>query len=314
MPTITQLEYILAVHRTKHFGRAAKECHVSQPSMSAQIQKVEDELDLVIFDRSKKPILTTSVGQKFIDQAKIILKEHKKILDIKKNEKDISGHFHLAVIPTLAAYTIPLFIQSFSKKYPQVNLKISEYKTEDIISALYDDSIDAGLLVTPLQDNKIIERSLFFEPFYLFVSDQHPLYKKKAIKDSELDTETIWLLEEGHCFRDQVLKVCSQRKNKKILDNITFSSGNLETLINLVRNSQGYTLLPDLATQHLSPKERKNNLKSFKNPIPTREVSIVHSRSFLKENIISALEAEIILQLPQHLKSFKKNKISVIDI
>lgn len=314
MPTITQLEYILAVHRTKHFGRAAKECFVSQPSMSAQIQKVEDEIGIIIFDRSKKPILTTDVGEKFVEQAKIILREHKKIFDISKDEEEISGNFHLAVIPTLAAYVIPLFIQSFSKKYPKVDLKISEFKTEDIISSLYDDQIDGGLLVTPLYDEKIMEKVIFYEPFYVFTSKNHPFYQRKSIKDNELDVENIWLLEEGHCFRDQVLRICSLREKKKKLDNVTFNSGNLETLINLVRNENGYTLLPDLATKYLTNYEKKSQLKNFKKPIPTREVSIVYSRSFLKEPIIKALHQEIQINLPEHLKSLKKKSFEVVDI
>lgn len=200
MPTLTQLEYTIAVHKHKHFARAAHECHVSQPSLSAQIQKVEEEMDLIIFDRSKKPILTTERGEKFIEQAKVVLREHKKLFHITSHNGELTGHFHLGVIPTLSAYIIPLFIESFSKKHPKVQLTVSEYKTEDIVKMLYDDELDGGLLVTPLHDDKIIERSLFFEPFYVFASDHHELAGRKFVRDDELDGNSVWLLNEGTAF------------------------------------------------------------------------------------------------------------------
>lgn len=314
MATITQLQYILAVHKLKHFGRAALQCNVSQPSLSAQIQKVEDELDLIIFDRSKKPIMETDLGKQFIAQAKVIVEEHKKLLSLKSDGDEVSGSFHLGVIPTLSAYVIPLFVESFSEKYPKVELTISEYKTQDIVSMLTDDELDGGLLVTPLYDDKMIERSLFFEPFYAFLSDDHPLIGRKIIEESELESSNVWLLDEGHCFRDQVIKVCSSEKESKVLPNIKFQSGNFETLMNLIRRSKGYTLIPYLATETLSDKERSRRLKKFKPPVPTREISLVHSRSFLKENILQALQDEILNSAPKNLKSLKRAQVEVIDI
>ena len=314
MPTLTQFEYLLAVDETKSFSRAAKKRNVSQPSLSAQVQKVEEELDIIIFDRSKKPIITTKKGQLVIDQAKNTIREYKKIFDIKNDSGKIKGEFHLAVIPSLAPYVVPLFIKNFSKNYPDVKLYINEYKTDDIIEALYDDAIDAGLLVTPLNDDKIIERSLFFERFFLYTSKNHKLSEKKIITDMDLDASSVWLLEEGHCFRDQVIKVCSVDRRKNVLDNIKFASGSLETLINLIRQGDGYTLLPELATLCLPEQEKKDNLRKFKQPIPTREVSLVHSRSFLKQDIIEALQKEIIGNLPKGIKSLKREQISVIDI
>ncbi len=314
MPTLTQLEYILAVHKLKHFARAAEECHVSQPSLSAQIQKVEEELDLIIFDRSKKPIMTTEQGEKFIEQARIVLREYKKIFSIAGVQGELKGDFHLGVIPTLSAYIIPLFIEAFSQKNPLVKLKISEYKTEDILEKLYNDELDGGLLVTPLNNDRIIERSLFFEPFYIFASSKHELFQRKYVKDDELDGSSVWLLNEGHCFRDQVVKVCSLKNKNSVLKNVLFESGNLETLKNLIRQGQGYTLLPYLATLNLSDEEKNNNLVRFAKPVPTREVSLVHSRSFLKEKIIDALVSEILESLPKELKSLKKGTFEVIDI
>lgn len=182
MPTITQLEYLLAVDNEKHFGRAAMDCHVSQPSLSTQIQKLEEELNVIIFDRSKKPIIATEVGLAIIEQARVVIHEHKKIHAIaNQGSKEPRGKFDLAVIPTLAPYLIPLFVGEFSKNNPKVNLKINEYKTEDIVKLLINDEIDAGLLVTPLEDERIIERHLFYEPFHIYVSEDHYLSKKKIL-------------------------------------------------------------------------------------------------------------------------------------
>ena len=316
MPSITQLEYLLAVDRNRHFGKAAKECNVSQPSLSIQLQKVEEELDIIIFDRSKKPILPTERGIDVINQAKVVIREHERLKHIAKKENStLKGNFRLAVIPTLSPYVIPYFIKSFSSKYPEVNLEINEYQTHEIIKLLENDQIDAGLLVTPLKEESIIERSLFFEPFHLYVSKDHPLYKRKKISDSDLDGNDVWLLDEGHCFRDQVIKVCSLKKDKNSrIQNVSFKSGNLETLKNIIRQGSGYTLLPHMATTNLSKSEKDNMVKKFSKPVPTREVSLVHSRLFLKEDIIDALEKEIIENIPKELTSLKSKDFQIIDI
>jgi len=314
MPSLTQLEYILSLSRTKHFGRAAQECHVSQPSLSAQIQKAEDELGIVIFDRSKQPIMITEKGQRVIEQSRHLLREYAKLLEIRNDKNIVAGDFRLGIIPTLSSYVLPLFVESFSKKYPEVNLSISEYKTEELVRALHDDSLDAALIVTPLYDERLHEHSLFYEPFYLFVSNEHELAKKKYVNEADLDASTVWLLDEGHCFRDQVLKICLSKKKPSLLHNVHFASGNLETLINLVRRGRGYTLLPHLATFNLSKTEKEKNLKQFHKPVPTREVSLVTSRSLIKKEIVDALSQEIINNLPVELKSIKKNQIDVIDI
>lgn len=316
MPSIQQLEYLVAVDREKHFGRAAEDCHVSQPSLSTQIQKLEDELGIIIFDRSKKPIMATEVGKEVIEQAKLILKEHKKLDYIAGlGSGKPKGEFELAVIPTLAPYLIPVFLGHFAEKYPEVYLKINEYKTEDIIKKLINDEIDAALLVTPLEDSQIIERHLFFEPFYAYLSEDHPLFKRKILTEYDLEEHKMWLLEEGHCFREQVLKVCSMdKKDGGVFPNIEFASGNLETLKNLVKKNTGYTLLPELAINDMTADEVNKHIKKFKKPAPTREVSIVHSRSFLKESIITAIEHSILETLPKKIKSLKRQDLEVVDI
>ncbi len=315
MASLTQLEYLIAVDKEKHFGRAAKLCGVSQPSLSTQIQKLEEELGIIVFDRTRKPILVTELGAKVVSQARTILKEHRRLLDIPHQTADeLSGSFELAVIPTLSPYLLPHFLSDFALKYPKVKVRVNEYKTDDIIRKLENDELDAAILVTPLGNDQIIERHLFFEPFYGYLGAGHPLAKKKTLGEGDLLGDDLWLLEEGHCFRDQVLKVCSLERKNSILGNIEFSSGSLETLKNLVRSSQGYTLLPELAVLNLSDQERSNYVKRFQKPIPTREVSIAHSRVFLKEGIIDALEQTILKNLPKKIKSLKKKDIEVVGL
>lgn len=312
--TITQLEYVLAVDKFRHFGKAAKACNVTQPTLSMQLQKAEEELGVVLFDRSKNPILPTEEGERIIHQARSVLREYKKIFSIIDASKDeVRGEFRLGVIPTLTPYVVPLFAGAFVKKYPQVNLTIEEFKTEEIIELLGKDEIDAGLLATPLVGEHFIERVLFHEPFSVFASKNHPLLKKSKLKDSDLNSSDVWLLNEGHCFRQQVLNLCSISKEKGHHDNLTFESGNLETLKNMVTNSSGYTLLPQLAVLNLSNEDKKH-VREFQSPVPTREISLVHNRIFLKEKIITALEEAIVENLPDSLKSLKKKNIEVISI
>jgi len=313
--TITQLEYVLAVNKFRHFGKAAKFCNVTQPTLSMQLQKLEDELGAIIFDRSKNPILPTMEGERIIQQAQVVVKEHKRIFDIVDSAGDeIAGEFKLGVIPTIAPYLVPLFAKSFSHKYPEVKLTIEELTTEEILRSLDTDDLDAGLLVTPLHENSLIERSLFYEPFYIYASSDHSLSKKKKIKEEDLTLDGLWLLKDGHCFRSQVLNICKTRSSANIgIPNLNFESGNFETLKKMVISCSGYTLLPHLDVQSFSKSEREL-VKEFKTPVPTREVSLVHGRSFLKEKIIEALQSEILEVIPEELTSFKKTKHSVIEI
>lgn len=314
MPTLTQLEYIMALHRYRHFGRAAKSCNVSQPSLSLQIQKAEETLNSVIFDRSTKPIQTTSDGQIIIDKIKVILDEHHKLLNLNLNEDKLKGKFNLSVIPTLSAYIVPRFIKGFASLYPNVQLVISENKTSDILKLIHANEIDAGLLVTPVKDEALHEEVLFYEPFYAFASNGHPITQKKIISSKDLDGETLWLLEEGHCFRDQVIELCKLKNKNQVLRNVTFQSGNLETLKNMIRQNTGYTLLPHLATLDLTKNEFEKNIKVFKRPVPTREVSLITKKSLTQSKISSAIAEVIIKNMPTELKTQRSQNIEVINI
>lgn len=312
--TLTQLEYVLAVYKHKHFGKAAESCFVTQPTLSMQLQKLEEELGIIIFDRSKSPITPTPEGLPVIEQAQVVIYEQKKLINIiNENKGELRGDFKLAVIPTLSPFIIPLFAQSFVEKYPSVNLQIIEQKTDDIIALIKDDEIDAALVVTPLHEKSIVEKILYYEPFYLFTSKKSELFKKKVVQESDLDINEVWLLDKGHCFRDQVLNICTQKKDRTLKNPINFESGNFETLKNMVLKSSGYTLLPYMAVEELSS-EHKKLVRPFENPIPLREVSLIHSKNCLKEKIINALEEEILSFVPEELIDFAEGQGQVIEI
>ncbi|MGE0171298.1 MAG: hydrogen peroxide-inducible genes activator [Oligoflexales bacterium] len=316
MTTITQLEYIVAVERLRHFGKAAKACHVSQPTLSMQIQKMEEDLGVVIFDRDKKPVLPTEKGAVIIEQSKAVLREYSKLLEIGKTEAGVvRGTFRLGVIPTLAPYLLPLFVQKFSLALPRVDLIIDEMKTEDIIKSLRDDQIDGGLLVTPLHEKGLKERVLFYEPFYVYASTDHQLNSKSKIVESDLDSNDIWLLKDGHCFRDQVINYCSLRREQhSAVTNIKFEGGNFETLRNLIRAGRGYTLFPHLFVSSLSASEKEKHVRGFKQPVPIREVSLVHRRDQWKTDILDALKDTIVQSLPADLKALPKGRVERVEI
>lgn len=307
--TLTQLEYVLAVDKHRHFVRAAGACFVTQPTLSQQLQKLESELGVVIFDRSKNPVLPTAEGQIVIHQAQVILRETARLKEkLSEQGKTLKGSFRLGVIPTLAPYLLPLFLTRFGQQYPEVELIVEEFKTEEILQFLGNDQIDAGILATPLHVEGIHERVLFYEPFSVFAAKNTPLLKRDKVRDNDIDGQDVWLLNEGHCLREQVIKICSLVGQKTSTHRkLHFESGNLETLKNLVSNGSGYTLLPYLATLTLTPQQRKL-VREFVAPAPTREVSLVYSRSHHRRAIVDALAEVIVENLPTEGLSFKKTK------
>ena len=308
--TLTQLSYVVAVAQTRNFGLAAKACFISQPTLSMQIQKLEEELEVTLFDRSKKPVEPTTIGRQIVEQAQIVLQEAFRIEEIIKSERgEISGDFKLGIIPTLAPYLLPLFLEKFTKKFPRVNLIVEELQTRQIIQKLKEDEIDAGLLVTPLNIKGIVERPVFNEPFMVYLAPNHPLLSLSRVSDKDLNLDDIWLLNEGHCFRDQAIAICKKARGKGIKHrNLIFESGNLETLKRLVDQKFGYTLLPSLAILGMPASEQKKKIRCFKSPAPTREVSLVYSRAYLKKAIIDALYNEIVASLPKELKESKSHQ------
>lgn len=286
--TITQLKYVLAIAEHKNFTKAAAKCFVTQPTLSTQIQKLEDELDILIFDRSKKPIELTSIGRKIVQQARNIVNESDRIQDIVDQQKGfIGGEFKLGIIPTVMPTLLPMFLKSFIKKYPKVKLKIEELTTEEIIQRLHDGHLDAGIAATPLENETIKERPLYYEPFVGYIPNEHRLSHKKNLDVEDLEIDDMLLLEDGHCFRDGVINLCKTYKNQTE-ESFQLESGSIETLIKLSNEGLGMTLLPYLHTLELNEMS-KSNLHYFNNPSPAREVSLIYHKSELKMQIIEAL-------------------------
>ncbi|PID71279.1 MAG: DNA-binding transcriptional regulator OxyR [Flavobacteriales bacterium] len=307
--TITQLKYILAVAEYKNFTLASEKCYVTQPTLSMQIQKLEEELNVILFNRKKKPIELTDVGKRIIEQAKVIVNESERIQDIVDQQKGyIGGEFKLGIIPTVMPLLLPLFLKTFLKKYPKVNLIIEELTTEEIINQIADGHLDAGIAATPLEKEFLKERVLYYEPFVGFINNNHRLASRKTLDVDDLDIDDILLLEDGHCFKDNILNLCkSYRKGEH--SNFKIESGSFDTLIKLTKEELGMTLLPYLLTYDLSEEDKKL-LRPFNKPTPSREISIIHHKSQLKIQLIEALK-EVIDSVVRGLIAF--NDVAIIS-
>lgn len=290
--TITQLHYVLAVAEHQNFTKAAEHCFVTQPTLSMQVQKLEDELGVQIFNRNTKPIKLTQVGQKIVNQAKNIVAEADRINDIVDQDKGfIGGEFKLGIIPTVMPTLLPMFLKTFIKRYPKIKLKIEELNTEELIQRIHDGHLDAAIAATPLKIESIKEHVLFYEPFVGYIPPNHRLAHKKQIEPEDLDINDMLLLEDGHCFRDGVLNLCKTLKQPEDKA-VQLESGSIEMLVKLANEGMGMTLLPFLNTIDLKEKEQQN-LRHFKEPSPAREVSLIYNRNELKIQIIDALHKSI---------------------
>ena len=311
--TFFQLEYIIAVHTLQHFGRAAERCYITQPSLSLQVQKLEQELGVQIFVRSN-PVTTTETGRLIIEQARKILTEADALVQLVEQEKgEVGGHLKLGVIPTLAPYLLPQFIEFFMKSYPKVRLSIQELTTELIVRNLKNGSLDAGILATPLNIQQLKEEFLFNEEFVAYVSHDENIFQKKYLLAKDIDVNRMWLLEEGHCLRNQVMNLCALQKNASLEKHLDYAAGSIETLKRFVHKNGGITLLPELATLDLSPSQQKM-LRYFKNPAPAREISLVSLKSFPKTRLLKLLKETIIKKLPYQVTEQKPVKRMGVEI
>jgi len=308
--TIVQLEYAVAVDTYRSFVLAAEKCFVTQPTLSMQIQKLEDQLGVKLFDRSRQPVVPTEIGVEIIEQARKLLNESYKIKEIIEERKgEIAGELKIGIIPTIAPYLLPRVIGGFMEKYPKVKLIISEFTTEHIIQQLKVGLLDCGILATPLDEVTLLERPVFYENFVSYVSKNSPLFKKKALTTNDLDIDELWLLNEGHCMRNQVLNICKHKKSND--HQLDYNTGSIETLIKMVDLNSGVTILPELSMQDFSVKQM-DKVRYFKSPEPSREVSIVTNKNFIKVRMIDALENEILNSVPKRMKSKKKKDIIAI--
>jgi LysR family transcriptional regulator, hydrogen peroxide-inducible genes activator len=307
--TLVQLEYVIALDRFRHFASAASHCYVTQPTLSMQIHKLEQELGIKIFDRSKQPVIPTEAGSEIIEQAKKIIAEQEQMHEMIHTRKGIlSGELKIGIIPTLAPYLLPLFVQQFTQKYPNVKLMVNEMMTDLVINRLREGSIDAGILVTPLQEYGIKEDVLFYEELLVYVSKNNEDFKKNYVLAQDIDPNKLWLLEEGHCFRSQIMNLCELKKASKEGHLFEYEAGSIETLRRMVELTDGITILPELATMDLNAKQQLQ-LRQFKRPAPMREVSLVVHRDFVKKRLIEILKKEIIAAVPDKIKKNKNSHV-----
>jgi len=305
--TIQQLEYVLALDKTRHFVRAAELCGVTQPTLSAMVQKLEDEMDCKIFDRSRQPIEPTEIGRQIIKQAQVIIYQVNQLKESVRNEKDtLSGVLNLAIIPTIAPYLLPQFIASFKNLYPDITLKVSEMHTATIIEKLRIAEIDMAILSTPLDDPKILEVPLYYEKFIAYISPSEPIYDRTELSASDMPMDRLWVLEEGHCLRNQVFNFCHEKPHH----NSTYEAGSIDTLVKIVDINGGYTVIPELHIELLSEKQ-KLNLREIVKPEATREISIVIRHDFVREGMLNAV-AECVKQIiPVHMLDSRLKKFAI---
>lgn len=310
--TLIQLEYLMAIYRNRSFSKAAEKCFVTQPTLSMQIQNLEKELGLILFDRSKKPIQPTDQGLRIIEQAEKILFEVEKVSKIQSDMKgELSGELRMGIIPTISPYLLPLFVSGFTQLYPLVHLKTEEMITDQVISALRSDELDIGIVATPLNESGIHEIPVYEELLLIYVSPDSPLYSSEKINMDDLDMSGLWLLNEGHCFRSQILQVCKTYDSQKTAQAFTFESGSIDTLIRMVDVHGGFTIVPELIVPYLR-EDQKKNIRWFKNPIPARQISIVTRRLQLKEEQIKVLKEEIMKGVTAHLS--KQKELSILPL
>jgi LysR family hydrogen peroxide-inducible transcriptional activator len=310
--TLVQLEYIVAVDTYRSFGIAAEKCFVTQPTMSMQVQKLEETLGVKLFDRSKQPVLPTEIGAEVVEQARIILRESYKLTELISNQRNIiSGELRIGIIPTMAPYLMPKVISAFMEKYPDVQLQIWEYMTDQIVQELKNGLLDCGILSTPLEDKNLTETPLFYESFVAYLSKSSPLINKKSISAKDINLEDLWLLNEGHCMRNQILNICNRKKTGE-LKPLEYNTDSVETLKRMVELNKGITLLPELSISDFSVKQL-DRIRYFKTPEPSREISIVTHRNFLKRKLILILKKEIIEAIPKRMHSKKKRELMEIN-
>lgn len=301
--TIQQLEYILAVDQFRHFARAAEYCRVTQPTLSAMIQKLEDELGVKLFDRSVQPVCPTVIGTKIIDQARVILAQAAQVKEIISEEKQsLAGVFRLGVLPTIAPYLLPRFFPQLMEKHPELDVRVTEMKTQDIQQALHSGDIDAAIIASKLEDSFLTEETLFYENFYGYVSRKEPLFKHDVIRTSDITGERLWLLDEGHCFRDQLVRFCQMETVK--VNQMSYHLGSMETFMRMVESGKGITFIPELAVAQLT-EGQKELVRPFAIPRPTRQIVLATSKDFIRHSLLCVLKDEILAAVPKEMRSLQ---------
>ncbi len=304
--TIQQLEYICALAKHRHFVKAAAACNVTQPTLSMMIQKLEDELGVIIFNRGNHPITITSIGEKIIAQGRTTLNELHRITELADSEtKQVAGDLRIGVIPTVAPYLVPKFIMQFRSSYPQVSLSVKEMTTTSIITHLLQSDLDMAILATPLDYEDILEIPLYYEKFVAYFSASY-FDKDMPLRATDLPLEHIWVLQEGHCLRTQVFNFC----HNNITKNTEYEAGSIDTLVKIVDKNGGYSVIPELHIEFLN-EEQRMHVRTIDNPPAVREISIVIKKNYAREGMINAVVNIVKQVIPPHMIDNRLKKFAV---
>ena len=302
--TLQQLEYILAVDRYRHFGRAAEACNVTQPTLSAMIGKLEEELNAKLFDRNRQPICPTPVGEQVLRQAKEVLAQADSIKDIVEEEKhSLKGTFRVGILPTIAPYLLPRFFPQLMKKYPTLDIRVREMKTHEIKEALLQGDIDAGILAQIEGLEEYEQTHLFYEKYEGYVSREDALFAKETLRTSDVaSSRDLWLLDEGHCFRDQMVRFCQMKSSQT--SQLAYNLGSMETFMRMVESGKGITFIPELAVMQLSG-EQNELVRPFAIPVPTRQLILITNRNFIRQTLLDVIVKEIQASVPKEMLKMK---------
>lgn len=309
---IQQLEYIIAVDNFRHFAKAAEASFVTQPTLSMMIQKLEEELGIKIFDRSQLPVQPTPIGSQVITQARVIVSQVKQVKDIVQEEKGIvKGSLKIGIIPTISPYLLPNLIQKHTEHGFDIELIIEEATTDQIMEKLASGALDVGILATPLNNERLKEHPVYYEKFFAYVSpEETSLYAKKELDEDDLNINRLWLLTEVHCFRSQILRLCNMRKKRNIHTLLSYEAGSIATLVRIVDQNSGLTMIPEMAIDHLT-EEQKKNVRPMKKITPVREISLVTRKEFLREKMLTLLIKEVKEAVPASFLSQELKKYVV---
>lgn len=298
---LSQLEYLREICVSGSFSSAAEKLGITQPALSLQIQKLEEELDFKLINRAKRPLKLTDEGEIFYEKVTGILQQVDQLKDIAFELGDeIKGTLKIGIIPTLAPYLVPLFLTRLSQEYPALHIEVYELKTEDIIADLKMSRLDCGIISTPVSEHNLDIRILFYERFFAYVSDRHPLYKKDAVLINEIDENDLWYLEEGNCFQNQVNSICNLSPRIRAGRHLDYRSSSIDSLRRIVENENGVTFVPELATINI-PSEQEDMIKDFSDDHPVREISLITLKRPSKERQVKALQTIIKKSVPKRM-------------
>ncbi len=297
--TLQQLEYVVAVAEHRHFLKAAEACHVTQPTLSAMIQKLEDELGVRIFDRRRKPIALTAAGLLVVEEARSLLAGERRLRARLDEERKVgTGVVRLGVLPTIAPYLIPRVLPRMAKYHPGIDLRITEMKTAPMRTALEHGAVDAALMARSEDWSAFRSITLFYEQYFVYAAPDTPLAQCSSVRTDDLRDAALWLLDEGHCFRDQLVKFCQLKGATH--SRSAYRLGSIETFMRLVEGGMGTTFIPELSTLQLSA-EQQRLVRPFAVPVPTREVLMVSHPDFVRCSLLDILAAEIRAAVPKDM-------------